>query len=68
MYEHQQAHDPRDLAEARRLAQIDGRVAIGLLYRNPDAPRYDLMSSVGVGMARERKLAALSRELDRFAI
>ncbi len=44
------------------------RLAIGLLYRNPDAPRYDQYTVRGLGMSREQKVAAIERELDRFAI
>ncbi len=68
MYKNHLEHDPSDLVAARRLAAIHDQLAIGLLYRNPDAPRYDEMSVAGLGMSRERKVAALERELDRFAI
>jgi|MudIll2142460700_1097286.scaffolds.fasta_scaffold110792_2 2-oxoglutarate ferredoxin oxidoreductase subunit beta len=68
MYKNHREHDPRDLAAARQLAQIPGQIAIGLLYCNPAAPRYDLHTAVGLGQSRERKLAGLERELDRFAI
>jgi len=68
-YRNRLQHDPRDLAEARRLAGGHGdKMAIGLLYRNPDAPRYDNQSKVGLGKSREEKLAAIERELDRFVI
>ena len=68
-YRNRLEHDPRDLAEARRLAGGQGeRMAIGLLYRNPDAPRYDTLSAVGLGRSRDEKLAAIERELDRFVI
>ncbi|HLF57701.1 MAG TPA: thiamine pyrophosphate-dependent enzyme [Thermoanaerobaculia bacterium] len=68
LYRNRREHDPRDLAAARRLSAMDEGLAIGLLYRNPDAPRYDLVTAVGVGTPPETRLAALERELDRFAI
>ncbi len=69
MYKNQVEHDPSDLSEALRLASLgEGKLAIGLLYRNPEAPCYDELSIAGLGTAREKKLAAIERELDRFAI
>jgi 2-oxoglutarate ferredoxin oxidoreductase subunit beta len=68
IYRNRLEHDPSDLAEARRLAAFGERLAIGLLYRNPGAPRYDEVTVEGLGLPRERKLAALERALDRLAI
>ncbi len=68
MYRNQVEHDPSDLGRARELAGDTGRISIGLLYRNPEARRYDEITVRGLGMATEEKLAALDRELDRFAI
>jgi len=68
VYKRQAEHDPADLAAARRLASMHEQLAIGLFYRNPEAPRYDLATSVGVGLTREQKLATIERELDRFTI
>ncbi len=68
MYKHQQEHDPRDFAAGHALALRKDRLAIGLLYRNPEAPRYDDFTVKGLGMTREQKVAALERELDRFSI
>ena len=68
LYRNRRVHDPRDLAAARQLAGGGEQLAIGLLYRNPDAPRYDLMTAIGVDAPAERRLALLERELDRFAI
>jgi hypothetical protein len=44
------------------------KMAIGLLYHNPDAPRYDEISVEGLGMTREAKVTALEKALDKFAI
>jgi 2-oxoglutarate ferredoxin oxidoreductase subunit beta len=68
MYRHQRQHDPSDLAAARAAARMDERLAIGLLYCNPDAPRYDDYTVRGLGLPAERKLAALERAFDRYAI
>jgi hypothetical protein len=41
---------------------------IGLFYRNPEAPRYEAFTEVGLGMTADDKVTALEAELDRFAI
>jgi len=68
MYKNRLAHDPSDMAGARRLADHTEKVPIGLLYRNPGAPVYEDFTSVGLTMPVEEKLAAVDAELDRFAI
>ncbi|MCP3998949.1 MAG: 2-oxoglutarate oxidoreductase, partial [bacterium] len=68
MYTNTLEHDPSDLATARQLAGDPERIPIGLLYRNPDARRYDEITVSGLDMPVEEKLQALERELDRFAI
>ena len=61
-------HDPSDLAAARALAENDAVLPLGILYHNPDAPRYDMMSSVGLEMSVDERLAGMNKALDNFAI
>jgi 2-oxoglutarate ferredoxin oxidoreductase subunit beta len=68
MYKNQREHDPRDLAAAHALASSREKLAIGLLFRNPEAPRYETISNAGLGMARAKKITAVERALDAFAI
>jgi 2-oxoglutarate ferredoxin oxidoreductase subunit beta len=68
MYKNQLEHDPSDMTAARNLAEPGETLPIGLFYRNPDAPLYDAFTNLGMGMPVEEKLAALDRELERFAI
>lgn len=68
MYQNRLEHDPSDLARARELAGATDRLPIGLFYRNPDAPRYEAFTEMGLGMTADEKLAGLDAELDRFAI
>jgi 2-oxoglutarate ferredoxin oxidoreductase subunit beta len=68
MYANKFEHDPADLAGARALADRQDRIPIGLLYRNPGAPRYDLHTSRGLDMNPEEKLDILNAELDHFAV
>jgi len=41
---------------------------MGILYRNPDAERYDLATVEGLGMSAAQKVAAVEQELARFHI
>jgi 2-oxoglutarate ferredoxin oxidoreductase subunit beta len=68
MFENQREHDPSDLRAARELAEDTSVVPIGILYRNPDAPRYDEMTTRGMSMTYEEKLAGMNAALDHFAI
>ena len=61
-------HDPSDLAAARALAENGEILPLGILYHNPDAPRYDMMTSVGLEMSVDEKLAGMNKALDNFAI
>jgi 2-oxoglutarate ferredoxin oxidoreductase subunit beta len=61
-------HDPGDLAEARTLAERDDAYPIGLFYRNPNASRYDQITSQGLSKSPVEKLAAVEQLIERFAI
>ena len=68
MFPNQAEHDPSDLAAARALAENDKVLPLGILYHNPDAPRYDMMTSVGMEMGVDERLAGMNKALDQFAI
>jgi 2-oxoglutarate ferredoxin oxidoreductase subunit beta len=68
LFPNQREHDPSDLAAARALVSDPKLLPVGLLYRNPDAPRYEELSSRGADMSPEAKLAAINAALDRFTI
>jgi 2-oxoglutarate ferredoxin oxidoreductase subunit beta len=70
MYKNHQEHDPSSIAAARALDEdrTDGRIPIGLFYRNPAAPRYDEWTAAGLGMTAEEKVAGVNQALDRFAV
>ena len=46
----------------------EANLPLGILYHNPDAPRYDMMSAVGLEMSADEKLAGMNKALDNFAI
>jgi 2-oxoglutarate ferredoxin oxidoreductase subunit beta len=69
MFKNRLAHDPGDIDGARHIADSqNGLLPIGLLFRDPDRPRYEEFTTHGLGMTAETKLEALNKELDRFAI
>jgi 2-oxoglutarate ferredoxin oxidoreductase subunit beta len=68
MFPNHAEHDPSDLAAARALAENSAILPLGILYHNPDAPRYDIMTSKGLDMSTDEKLAGMNQALDHFAI
>jgi 2-oxoglutarate ferredoxin oxidoreductase subunit beta len=67
LYKNQVKHDPSDLAAARRLAEPDGKIRLGVLYRDETLPVYEETRAVPPRSGAE-KLALLSTELDRYAV
>ncbi len=68
LYTNQVEHDPSDMPHARELADQTDAFTIGLFYQNPNRPRYDEVTSVGVDMSAEEKLSGIERVMDRFLI
>ena len=67
LYKNQVRHDPADLDAARRLAEPDGKIRLGVFYRNDTLPVYEEMRAVPTRSQAE-KLALLNTELDRHAV
>ncbi len=68
LFPNQAGHDPSDIKAALTIAADESVLPLGILYHNPDAPRYDLMSSVGLDMSTDEKLNGLNQALDHFAM
>ena len=60
-------HDPSDLNEARRYAESDGKVRLGLYFRDDDRPCYEKLRAVPHHTAEE-KIRLLDEEFDRHAV
>jgi 2-oxoglutarate/2-oxoacid ferredoxin oxidoreductase subunit beta len=60
-------HDPADLDAARRLAEPDGKIRLGVFYRNETLPVYEETRRVTPRSAAE-KVRLLDAELDRYAV
>jgi 2-oxoglutarate ferredoxin oxidoreductase subunit beta len=67
MYPQKVAHDPADLQAARRLAEPDGKLRLGIFYRNETHPVYEESRAVA-GHSAAEKLALINKELDRYAV
>jgi 2-oxoglutarate/2-oxoacid ferredoxin oxidoreductase subunit beta len=67
LYPNQVPHDPRDLDAARRLAEFDGTIRLGVFFRDERRPRYDVMRKVE-RLTPERRAELLNAELDRHAV
>ncbi|MHC5011929.1 MAG: thiamine pyrophosphate-dependent enzyme [Planctomycetota bacterium] len=67
IYKTQTRHDPADLHGARRLAEADGQVRLGLFYRDASKPRYEETRRLPKFTATE-KVEILNKELDRYAV
>ena len=67
VYATQVAHDPRDLAAARALAEATDRIHLGVLSRDVSRPHYEELRRVPPRTSDER-LALLDQELDRYAV
>ncbi len=61
-------HDPADHRQAMAIAAHEPPTPIGLLYRNPDAERYDLETARGIDLPLAEKLGAIQAAIDRHRI
>ncbi len=67
IYKNRREHDPADLDAARRLAEPEGKIRLGVFYRNETLPVYDETRRTPA-LTSAQKLALLSAELDRYAV
>jgi len=67
IYKNQVVHDPKDLVNAFRLAQVGDKIRLGLFYRNEEVPVYEEVRKVPTHTADE-KVALLNAELDAYAV
>ncbi len=67
IYENHRRHDPSDMDAARRLAETDDIVRLGIFFRDDSLPRYEETRSLPAFSAEE-KIGILQEELDRYAV
>jgi len=68
IYRNQREHDPRDLEHARAAATIEDPIPVGILYHNPDVPRYEELHHAASLRTSDYIRAGLEAELDRFTV
>lgn len=68
VYPNVREHDPADRAAARAIADIEDPLPVGVLYRDPNVPRYEDLRRAGELRTVERVRGGLEAELDRFTI
>ena len=67
LIQHRVVHDPSDIDAARRRAEEEGRIRLGLFFRDESRPRYEETRSLPHSTVDE-KIAALEKEMDRHAV
>jgi 2-oxoglutarate ferredoxin oxidoreductase subunit beta len=68
IYRNTLAHDPSNLARAREVAAETEPIPVGILYRNPEAPRYEQIRDPERICTAEDVRTTLEREFDKFTI
>jgi len=66
-YKNQVVHDPHDLDEARRLAEPNGHLRLGVFFRDDTRPLYEDLRRLPK-LTSEDKLVRLNQELDTYAV
>lgn len=67
-YTEQAVHDPLDLDAARRIASTMDPIPVGILYRNPEVPRYEELRRSAKARTPEYIGAGLEAEFDKFTV
>jgi len=67
IYKARTLHDPSKLDDARRLADTDDRIRLGLFYRDEQRPCYDEIRRARKISSAER-MTLLNAELDKHAV
>lgn len=66
-YEDRVYHDPTDIDAARRYAEDQSKVRIGVYFRDESRPRYEETRHLPT-LTAEEKLDVLEQEFDRYAV
>jgi 2-oxoglutarate ferredoxin oxidoreductase subunit beta len=67
IYKNVVRHDPRNMEEARRLAENPDRIRVGVFFRDESRPRYEETRHLPLHTTDE-KLRILNEELDKYAV
>jgi len=67
LFKAQRVHDPKDIDEARALAQRTDKLRLGMFFRDDSFPVYDEIRAVSP-VSAEEKIVRLNKEFDRYAV
>lgn len=67
VYKHRVRHDPKDLDAARRFAEDDSRIRLGIFFRDETRPVYEDIRRLPK-LTADEKLQELEKEFDRHAV
>ncbi len=63
------SHNPRDIHEAQRIAILEDKFPMGLIYWNPDVPTYEETRRSRIeNINRKERIEALNAELNKHAV
>jgi 2-oxoglutarate ferredoxin oxidoreductase subunit beta len=68
LYRNQLQHDPADIDRAREIASVEDPVPIGILYRDPAVPCYEVIRNAALQRTPEMVRAGLESEFDKFTV
>jgi hypothetical protein len=67
VYKDRVFHDPTDIDAARRYAEDQTKVRLGVYFRDESRPRYEETRHLPT-LTAEEKLQVLEKEFDRYAV
>ncbi len=67
IYKNRVYHDPSDIDAARRFAEDQSKIRIGVYFRDESRPRYEETRHLPT-LTAEEKLKVLDQEFDRYAV
>jgi len=67
LFKARREHDPKNLDEARALAQRTDMLRLGLFFRDESFPVYDEVRAVSP-VSPDEKIKKLHKEFDRYAV
>ncbi|MCA9680201.1 MAG: hypothetical protein KC464_34550 [Myxococcales bacterium] len=68
VYKNRLEHDPSDLSRARDIASSTDAIPVGILYWNPEVPRYEQIRAPSQLRTPDKIRAGLEAELDKYTI
>jgi 2-oxoglutarate ferredoxin oxidoreductase subunit beta len=68
VYKTQEQHDPANINRAREIASLADPIPVGILYRNPDVPCYEVLRDAGQQRSTKYVKAGFESELDKFTV